>query len=939
MERYFERAADIEIEAINAFCAKKHFGNFYKIFLKAAYLYFKEKSKLLPDRGFSSVIDQLFERIEKIPVRVLIEEIHRQKAERKLRGENAREEYEYFQAVLLNDAAYIKKLCKEYPVMKELMLYQSCLFIENLCEIQKAISEDKEIIAAKLCNHKSFQKALNIQLHLSDPHRRGKTVAKVTLDNGCTIIYKPRSLQKEALFHKLCRVFTENSDLKFPHLKVVDRKDYGWEEFIEAKECGTEEEVKRYYERMGMLLFFCYLLGITDMHSENIIACGEYPVLIDLETMPGTVLKCPISTAEERVSKNIAHSVLRTGILPAAVWGKAGEGVILSALGTPAKMKTPFHLPYIEKPFTSEVHISYLKKYIQNKGSMPSLGGNIAGAAAYYGEICRGFETAYRLCMRLNAEITENLQAIYCQKGRFIIRHTQQYGMYQNISFYPQFLESWKSREDFFGNLKEHQKYPELYEYEKAALQEMDIPVFEADIENEIIYDGAGKAYCLGEFVIDKDFYQRNHLCEKDLQYQLKCIELSIDMLTKRRLPKLSCHDLERKPLNKERIVRNIADRLCDNAVIFEGDISWESSVYYDNQTWKPAPMGLDLYDGLGGIAIFLASVCRTCPEERYHKIFELLCKKLFAYTDGNGDSMEKRRTKDSGILKGEGSIVYMYLILYKITGKRRFLIYAEKHYAYFETLFLQCETTDYLSGDAGAIILLVKLFEKTNCRSYLETAVILGEKLWKKAKKMETGCSIEREDGLAPFAGMAHGASGYIMAYAYLLEALNEEKYYERIEKLLAYENSLFDLEAGNWRDLRKPKEQNQFTAAWCHGAPGIGLARMKLSGMKAFAGNQKIREDILRCARLLTQDIKSDSICLCHGLAGNYRIKNCLLEARGIDREKEKKKELREIMVRVESADGMLPREKYNFSFMTGLAGVGLMISDEKLCGEIFL
>ncbi len=938
MVTYFERAAEIEIEIVNIFCEGKHFGNFYKIFLNAAFLYFTAKSNLPPEDGFDGIIDQVYERIEKIPIRVLVEDINKQRVEGNLFGENTQDEYLYYQTVLLNDTAYVIKLCDKYPVMKELILHQIYQFVEYLREIEEAISGDREIIIRKFCNGKSFQKVSNIQLNLSDSHRNGKTVAKIVLDNGCSIIYKPHSLKKELLFNEIYQFFMENSNLTFRCLNVTDRTKYGWEEYIETKECNAEDEIKRYYERMGVILFICYLFGVTDIHCENIIACGEYPILIDLETMPGTVLNNPAYTAEEYANKKIRHSVLRTGILPTVVWGKNGGGVILSALGNAGKVMTPFQLPYLKKPFTSEVHISYLKKSMDVKGSMPVFQGKEIGASAYAVQICRGFEVSYRLYMRFFKKIEKLNQAVLEQRGRFIIRHTQQYSMYQNISFYPQFLKNWESRYEFFDSLKQLKKYTQLYQYEKWALQKMDIPIFEADIIHGKVYDGEGREYCLDSFIPDKSFYQRKRICEKDLQYQIKCMELSLDMLTERRLPEI-IHKKEEMVLSKERIIRNTANNLCDSAVILGEDITWDNIVYYDDNTWKLAPMGLELYDGLAGIAVFFASLCKTCLTEKYQKIFKLTCNKLFAYTDQNRDFIQGTQTNNSGLLKGEGSILYAYLLLYKITGEQKFFFYAEKHYMHFEKVLLQYENVDYLSGSAGAVIVLVKMYAETNHRKYLDAAAFLGEKIWERVKKQTYGYGIEREDGGLPLAGMAHGTSGYLMAYAYLLENVNEIKYRNRIEELLAYENSLYNSENSNWKDLRKAEEESQYTTAWCHGAPGIAIARMKLSGMEAFAENQTVREDIFHCLHALEENKKDNSICLCHGLAGNLWIRNILSKWCGSNEGKVGQRKSEELLKRMSNPLNILPRERYNFSLMTGVTGIGLLLNDEKLCRDIFL
>ena len=56
---------------------------------------------------------------------------------------------------------------------------------------------------------------------------------------------------------------------------------------IENIPCKNESEVEHYYFRMGIHLFLGYALGATDLHGENIIAHGEYPVIIDMETYPG----------------------------------------------------------------------------------------------------------------------------------------------------------------------------------------------------------------------------------------------------------------------------------------------------------------------------------------------------------------------------------------------------------------------------------------------------------------------------------------------------------------------------------------------------------------------------------------------------------------------------------------------------------------------------
>ena len=84
------------------------------------------------------------------------------------------------------------------------------------------------------------------------------------------------------------------------------------EEKIENIPCKNESEVEHYYFRMGIHLFLGYALGATDLHGENIIAHGEYPVIIDMETYPGYLKQQSEkdgSSVEEKINKSTENSL------------------------------------------------------------------------------------------------------------------------------------------------------------------------------------------------------------------------------------------------------------------------------------------------------------------------------------------------------------------------------------------------------------------------------------------------------------------------------------------------------------------------------------------------------------------------------------------------------------------------------------------------------
>ena len=251
-----------------------------------------------------------------IPIRVLIQDIHNCKDQGILVGGNSGEEYADYCKRYLNDKQYVKRICDEYPEMKRLLLLQIVNQVLVFEEIIQAGKKDRDEINRKFFDKKAFNYIERIDCGQADAHKRGHTVAIVYLDNGGKLVYKPRSLKKEAIFEQLYRRFCVCLNLTYKEVQIIDCQVYGWQEYVEHRECKNRKEVEHYFERMGILLFLCYYLNATDIHGENIIVAGEQPVLIDLETLPGICKLCTPNNVEELVREEVKMSVLSIGILP-----------------------------------------------------------------------------------------------------------------------------------------------------------------------------------------------------------------------------------------------------------------------------------------------------------------------------------------------------------------------------------------------------------------------------------------------------------------------------------------------------------------------------------------------------------------------------------------------------------------------------------------------
>ena len=73
----------------------------------------------------------------------------------------------------------------------------------------------------------------------------------------------------------------------------------------------------------------------------------------------------------------------------------------------------------------------------------------------------------------------------------------------------------------------------------------------------------------------------------------------------------------------------------------------------------------------------------------------------------------------------------------------------------------------------------------------------------------------------------MAHGAAGFAYALAALAAASGREDFAQAALECITFENSSYDAARHNWPDLRREGEP-VWLYQWCHGAPGIGLARL---------------------------------------------------------------------------------------------------------------
>jgi lantibiotic modifying enzyme len=188
----------------------------------------------------------------------------------------------------------------------------------------------------------------------------------------------------------------------------------------------------------------------------------------------------------------------------------------------------------------------------------------------------------------------------------------------------------------------------------------------------------------------------------------------------------------------------------------------------------------------------------------------------------------------------------------------------------------------DIVSGNAGTILGLLALRPLMDDSALLDQAVRQGDALLAAAESSRTGWSwpmAANREGRA-ITGLAHGAAGVGLALLELYAATGVDAYRDGAAAAFAFEQAWFDDTAGNWQDLRVSRRRGDrasFATAWCHGAPGIAVARLRAH---TLVGDERAGGEALRALGTTWRYLSAQLGCpgvhlsLCHGLLGNAMV-----------------------------------------------------------------
>ena len=651
-------------------------------------------------------------------------------------------------------------------------------------------------------------------LSQGDSHNGGRSVVIAMFANRVKVVYKPGNGRLDKAFEAFTDYLAEIGAIwpvKLP--KLVCAEDYCFKEFMSHDPLPSKEAARRYYHRAGQLLCVATLLGASDLHAENVIAHGEYPVIVDLETVVTPVVKRFATQDEDEIDKKgTGNSILDSGLLFARFDGFNGDKGGIAVTHSDG-MNVPFFADRQE--IDDEDICSGLKE---------------------------GFEQTYRAMLKQQDSIIEKLNVFSGCDCRFLVRPTQLYVDLLKQIRYPDALKDGMSQgfeiEKSFSAFSccpddaVLQKLYAVYEAEFLSLVKGDVPYFYTSTNKLSICSGTNELY---DGYFEKSALENARECfrgmsESGLSLQLHLLKRSLAAvwISEEKRPSnafvFSSEDKVRRLTVAEMLeeAERIFQDILDSAIRINGEQTWFVSEIAASDASDEAIsqklMDNSFYNGFSGLSVFAGALYQSTGQQKYRDYARKWLEKCFQ------DAGRLKGKQHGGVTNGLGGLLMASALLAQYLNEPQWLVKAN---ALAEAGLELSPEPDYMSGLAGYIMAL----DRIGARATLMTEV--AEKLLALAKTVDGFHVWQCDQNSRPLLGFGHGQSGCALALKKVFDRTHERKYLDAALSAMAFERQ-WHREGKGWPDLRL-SDDSAFDGmcGFCTGGAGIGLASLDMTGI----------------------------------------------------------------------------------------------------------
>ena len=768
------------------------------------------------------------------------------------RGE--REIYDLFVGSLLDGG--LPPLFLEYSVLGRLLSTLALTWVDFAAELSDRLVVDSEAIAGTFGATGAVE---TLTPGLGDRHNGGRSVALLAFASGVRLVYKPRTMGAEAAWNDLLGWMASGGASVPPPLTILAREGYGWTNFQAGADLGSEEAVETYFRNAGGLLCTAWLCGVHDLHMDNVVAGPLGPVVVDGElafqpVVAGSASAGP-GTAFSRLGQRLRDSFVSTGFLSLEQTFPDGRREVVGGLSGEGGYPSSAPARVFVRTNTDEMALEEQTGEVPPAQNLPSFHGRRLRAGDRPGAVRAGFEATYRFVLSRREEFrapTGPLETAARAETRLVFRSSDQYIRLLHLLASPRYLREGHVRSwavDALNRpllaLTERPALWPLVADERASLENLDVPYVTVGADSRLLRTSRGETI-EGHLLasgLDAVRGRLDRMSEEDLRSQLEILDA---LLSPVRRWEATVEDAEAAALSSAgedlpddvlvRTAEEIAERLLSRAIAGDdGSITWLAPEFVKGTERRDRGAAYYLYHGAAGLALFLAALSRRTARAEYATAARAVCRPIRLVLEAPEPAL-LLRNEGLGAASGLGSLLWALTQLDGLLPGEGYVETAARLAPHVtpERIAADCRF-DLEGGAAGAILGLLSLHEATGERALLETARACGEHLRTHARDFgEAGWGWPSDDGLFQ-PGLAHGASGIALAFGRLFAATGREEFGEAAVRAIRFVRSRFDPVRKNWPApvLDRGTERQIWMIAWCHGAPGVGLAHLELSGI----------------------------------------------------------------------------------------------------------
>jgi type 2 lantibiotic biosynthesis protein LanM len=745
-----------------------------------------------------------------------------------------------------------------FPVLTRHVVLLAEQWVQQIGTLVSRLQEDRAAIAATFGADAGQVRRLTPGL--SDRHGGGCRVAAVEFASGLRLAYKPRDVRLERRFNE-CLMWLRQSGLDVvPRpLRVIDRGTHGWVEWAEQEDLGSSEAVHAYFRSAGALVCLAHVLGGRDLHSENVVASSHGPMLVDVEMLlqPSTRPLAEASSDEDAIGESF-ESCLASGLVSFIGVDKSGTTFDVGGLqpATAREVNVPLRrwldLRRNDIRFVPEHRVHpVLRNDVR-------LNGDVQRPEDFVADLCAGFESTYRFLESSRASLLTAdgpLSGFADCRIRLLFRPSDEYAAAQYVLAAPRYQRCGLDRslgiEMFarvFASEVERPRLWLLVHDGRPALESLDIPRPTMPASATDLETPTGEAVqpLYAQSGIEAVRRRLSALSAEDLAYQIDQLRTALGATEAASLA----------PPHREAT----EDALCAGAERIGLALLGRAHQGLDaSLRWPSAKGRVDLYSGASGIGLFLAALAAATKRETWYDAARRAWQGIDADTRGTLDSSAWR----IGICSGRPSVAYAMALSGHLLEDERLIARAGELASTVPFDAIDNDVTlDIEGGAAGALVACLAVDEMSAHPRLIELAGRCVSRLL--ATQIPTGS----DRGAWPSGdegrsrpGFAHGAAGIAYALCRWAARTEDLSVNDAVRGAWAFERRLFADSSGAWPAVRRDGSR-LVMAAWCHGAPGIALARAL--GPEVFGDSQiGVEIDVAMRLTLSAPETRLDHLC----------------------------------------------------------------------------